>query len=167
MPSDLLLSVLVDLWDYCTAVLKCSYPYYRHSLYPLLIQNPLVFSSVPIFLVEHKIQELILCYIHAWTDICSTTYLNDSFKLEIIFPQNSGWFFFCLFFLGPHLRHMEAPRLGVQSELQLPAYSTATATQDLSRVCDLHNSSWQRWILNPLSEVRGRTHVLMDPIWVL
>ena len=31
-------------------------------------------------------------------------------------------------FLGPHPRHMvEVPRLGVQLELQLPAYTTATA----------------------------------------
>ena len=29
-------------------------------------------------------------------------------------------------FLGPHLRHMEVPRLGVESELQSPAYTTAT-----------------------------------------
>ena len=28
-------------------------------------------------------------------------------------------------FLGPHLRHMKVPRLGVTSELQLPAYTTA------------------------------------------
>ena len=41
------------------------------------------------------------------------------------------------FFLGPLLRHMEVPRLGVESELQLPAYTTATAAQDPSRVCDL------------------------------
>ena len=33
-------------------------------------------------------------------------------------------------FLGPHPWHMEAPRLGVHSELQLPAYATATATPD-------------------------------------
>ena len=32
---------------------------------------------------------------------------------------------------------MEVPRLGVQLELQLPAYTAATATQDLSAVCDL------------------------------
>ena len=25
-------------------------------------------------------------------------------------------------FLGPHLQHMEVPRLGVESDLQLPAY---------------------------------------------
>ena len=37
-------------------------------------------------------------------------------------------FFFC--FLGLHLQHMEVPRLGVKLELQLPAYTTATAMQD-------------------------------------
>ena len=55
-------------------------------------------------------------------------------------------------FLGPHLRHMEVPRLGVKSELQLPPYPTATATQDLNCICDLHHSSRQCQILNPPSE---------------
>ena len=36
---------------------------------------------------------------------------------------------------------MEVPRLDVKSELQLLAYTTATATQELSHVCDLHHSS--------------------------
>ena len=58
---------------------------------------------------------------------------------------------------------MEVPRLGVESELQLPAYTTATATQDLRRLCDLHHSSWQCWILNPLSEARDGTCILIDP----
>ena len=35
--------------------------------------------------------------------------------------------FFSPFFLGLHLRHMEVPRLGIEWELQLPAYTTATA----------------------------------------
>ena len=43
---------------------------------------------------------------------------------------------------------MEVPRLGVELELQLPAYTTATATQDLSHVCNLYHSSWQYQILN-------------------
>ena len=30
----------------------------------------------------------------------------------------------------------------VESELYLPAYTTATATQDPSQVCNLHYSSW-------------------------
>ena len=49
------------------------------------------------------------------------------------------------------------------SELQLPAYTTAIATQDLSLVCDWHHSSQQRWILNPLSEARDQTGNLMVP----
>ena len=57
---------------------------------------------------------------------------------------------------------MEVPRLGVESELQLPAYTTATATLDQSCICDLHHSSWQRRIFNPQSEARDQTHVLMD-----
>ena len=44
------------------------------------------------------------------------------------------FFFFFLVFLGPHLRHMEVPRLGVEAELQLPAYTTATATPDPSHI---------------------------------
>ena len=39
--------------------------------------------------------------------------------------------------------------------------ATATAMQDPSHICDLHHSSWQCWILNPLSKVRDQTHVLM------
>jgi len=46
---------------------------------------------------------------------------------------------------------MEVPMLGVKLELQLLAYATARATQDLSHVCDLLYSSWQLQILNPLS----------------
>ncbi|XP_020950482.1 uncharacterized protein LOC100620498 isoform X3 [Sus scrofa] len=37
-----------------------------------------------------------------------------------------------------------------------------TATLDLSRICDLYVSLQQHWILNPLSEARDRTPVLMD-----
>jgi len=62
---------------------------------------------------------------------------------------------------------MEVPRLGVKSELQLPAYTTATATPDPSRIFDLRHSSWQCCIFNPLSEPRGGTCILMDTGGVL
>ena len=42
----------------------------------------------------------------------------------------------------------------VELELQLQAYSTAMATLDPSLICNLHPSSRQCQILNPLSEVR-------------
>ena len=74
--------------------------------------------------------------------------------------------FLFFFWGGAHLQHMEVPRLGVESELQLPAYTTATATQDLSRVCDLYYSSQQRQILNPLSQARDQTPSLMVPSWI-
>ena len=57
---------------------------------------------------------------------------------------------------------MKVPRLRVKLELHLPAYATATATQDPSHICDLHHSSWQCWILNSLSEARDQTCILMD-----
>ena len=62
-----------------------------------------------------------------------------------------------------HPRHMEIPRLGVKLELQLPAYTTGTATPDLSCICDLHHSSWQCCFLNPLSKATDWTCNLMVP----
>ena len=59
---------------------------------------------------------------------------------------------------------MEVPRLGVEYELQLPAYATATATPDISRICSLHHGSWQRWIPNSF-RARDWTQVLMDICW--
>ena len=57
---------------------------------------------------------------------------------------------------------MEVPSLGVELELQLPTYTIASATWDLSYVCDLHHSSQQHWIPNPLSKARNQTRVLID-----
>ena len=66
-------------------------------------------------------------------------------------------FFFC-FPLRPW--HMEVPRLGFKSELQLQANAKATATPDPSCTCYLLCSLLQRWILNPLSEARDQTRNL-------
>ena len=45
-------------------------------------------------------------------------------------------FLFVFVFLGLHPQHTEVSRLGAESELQLPAYAKATATKDLSCICD-------------------------------
>ena len=74
---------------------------------------------------------------------------------------------FSFFFSGPHPQHMEVSRLGVKSELQLPAYATARAMPDPSLMCNLHHSSQQCRILPPLSKARDQTHVLMDTRQVL
>ena len=72
----------------------------------------------------------------------------------------SIFFSFFFFFIGLHFQHMEVPGLGGQLELQLLANTTATATPDLSHICDLHQSLWQHWILKPPSESRDRSRIL-------
>ena len=47
--------------------------------------------------------------------------------------------------------------------VELLAYARATTTPDLSLIHDLHHSSWQRRIFNPLSEARDQTPILMVP----
>ena len=71
---------------------------------------------------------------------------------EETFPQS--FFFFFFFFLGPHPQHMEVLRLGVKSKLQLLAYASAITMWYLNCICDLHHSSRQCRILNPLNEAR-------------
>ena len=82
--------------------------------------------------------------------------------------HNMARLFVCLFvyFLGLHSWHMLVPRWGIQPELQLPAFATATAMQDLSHICDPHHSSWQRQTLNPLTEARNWTWSLKVPSWI-
>ena len=54
------------------------------------------------------------------------------------------------------------PWLGVQSELWYLSYARPTAMWDLRCVCNLHHSSLQCWILNPLNKTRDQTSILMD-----
>ena len=49
--------------------------------------------------------------------------------------HNKNYYSFFFHFLGLHLWHIDVPRLGAESELQLPAYATATTMQELICVC--------------------------------
>ena len=96
-------------------------------------------------------------------------FLSCSFPLTVNHTTSEAertFFFFC--FLGLHTQHTEVPRLGVESELQLPAYISATLMQDPSRICDLHHSSLQpnEQGLNTLSVTSDCTCSLMDISWV-
>ena len=104
-----------------------------------------------------------------WIERCGSysNFAQYTFNKICLVFRTLLWFLFvcllvCLFFafLGMHLQHMKVPSLGVEWELQLPAYTTAT--QDPSLICDLHHSSQQYRILNPLSEARDQTRNLMD-----
>ena len=68
------------------------------------------------------------------------------------------FFFFSFFFFFFFLHFKATPtaygsfQTRVESELQLPAYARATAMLALICICDLHHSSQQHQVLNPLSE---------------
>ena len=61
-------------------------------------------------------------------------------------------YLFIYVFLGLHLCCMEVPRLGAKSEPWPQACAIATASPDLSHICNLCCSLGQCQILNPLSE---------------
>ena len=66
--------------------------------------------------------------------------MNVCFTFSWVIPMNGmarlygrgvfNLFFFFFFFLGPHLQHMEVPRLTVESELQLLPIPQLAATVD-------------------------------------
>ena len=62
------------------------------------------------------------------------------------------FFFFFFLFIAPMA--YRSSRAGAESELQPPAFMTAMTTLDPSYICELHFSSWQRRILNPLDKAR-------------
>ena len=77
--------------------------------------------------------------------------------VSYFFQEKKSLFIHLFFFLV-----MEIPRLGMESELQLPAYTIATATRDPSSICDLHHDSQQGWIADPVSKARDQTYTLLD-----
>ena len=79
-------------------------------------------------------------WFHKSTGIFSSLFLHSHSAPPFFFFWSFILSFF-FFFSGPHLQLMEVPRLRAKSEMQLPAFTTATATPDLSHVCHLHHSS--------------------------
>ena len=69
-----------------------------------------------------------------------------------------------LFVKQLHLLHMDVSGLKVKLGLQLPAYTTATATPDPNHNWKLYSSLQQHQIFNPLSKARDPTHLLTDTI---
>lgn len=69
-------------------------------------------------------------------------------------------FVFVLLLFRAALNAYGSSQIGVKLELQLPAYTTGTAMQNPSHVRNLHSSATH--ILNPLSEARDQTCILMD-----
>ena len=105
----------------------------------------------------------------SWNIFCDLTMYSVRFLfyvgyiVKIFFSLLFVFFLLFIYFCfsGLHLQHMEFPRLGVELEPQLPASATTTAMRDLIYIFNLHHSSQQCWILNPLIEARNLTHILL------
>ena len=117
---------------------------------------------------------LVLCPVNfSFLDLPGLTSLPPSVRVSVGSPGFSptllkpgksikgGIWGNCFFFLGLNLRHMGISRLAVKLERPSPVYTTAIATQGPSHVWDLHHSSQQHWIPDPLGEARDGTHILM------
>ena len=81
-------------------------------------------------------------------------YLHDQKKAGVAISI----YFFCLFRAAPTAYGSSQAR----GQFGAVATGTTTAMPDLSHVCDLHHSSEQHWILNPLSKARDQICFLMD-----
>ena len=92
-------------------------------------------------------------------DCCNSTFLPSEVYMCVLF---FGLFFVCFFafwgFFFFFFCFYGSSQAEGQTELQL----LATAMPDPNHIFDLQRSSWQYWILNPLSRSRDRTHILMD-----
>ena len=75
-------------------------------------------------------------------------------------------FFFCLFRAAP-MAHGSSHAAGWIGAAAAGLYHSHTKTRSEPCICDLHHSSRQHHILNPLSEARGRKCILLDTSWAL
>ena len=100
-------------------------------------------------------------------------WLQSFFFSFLFFSFLFSFLSFCFFRATPEAYGSSHAR--VKLELQLPASTIATETQDPSRVCKLHHSSPQCWILNLLSMAGDQTHIswtlvgfiIAEPQWEL
>ena len=114
-------------------------------------------TNISFCVTQWQVQEKMECCCFNFQFLKTTKKIKADFFLSFSF--------FC--FSGPDLQHMEeAPRIGAELELQSLASATATAMQDPSLICNVHHSSRQRRIPNPLSKARDRTHILIETSWI-
>ena len=110
------------------------------------LETYLIFNSNFVFF-KFKSNLLIHCFKHPTSLSSLNVYL---------------FFFFFFFFFRAAPTAYGVPQLGVESELQLPACTTATAIPDPSHICTICHRLWQCQIFNPLSKAREQTCILMD-----
>ena len=87
-------------------------------LLALIIQMPATEEGLQSFKSEEPLSNanISLYPSHASSGVLSKIILKGCYEFSSAYHR---FIFYYFFFLGPHLQYMEAPRLGVESELQL------------------------------------------------
>ena len=117
-------SIQISLtWSSIENLLDCHYSNFSFFFlvisYPLdlMFRDPGTYSSISYYLA-----------LFIWGDVLEKDCRAANLVFNLPYLPRVSLFYFLSFFLELHLRHVEIPRLGVKSELQLLAYTTATAT---------------------------------------
>ena len=120
-----------------------------------------------------------MCVLFAWkcSIVCIHRYnYPNQCVCSYIFIFHIFWLFVSFFFSFSFFLFTSTPVANRSSQARgqiraaAETYTTATAMQDPSRICDLHHSLWQYQILNPLNEARDRTasswrlHGVLNPL---
>ena len=104
-------------------------------------------------------------------DIYFSRFLTDTyFSTNPVWLQVQNWLWINSFLggWGLFLSFRATPMTYGGSQARSPVRTVAaglrraTATWDPSSICDLHHSSWQHRLHNPLSEAGDGNHILMD-----
>ena len=81
------------------------------------------------------------------------------FPFNLLLPS---FFFFFFLILGPYPWYMEVPRLGSNQSCSFWPTTQPQQCQIWAASVTYTTSSWQHWILNPLSKAGDQTCILMD-----
>ena len=126
-----------------------SYPYVKN---PRDSTKKIYLSLPGFFQLAYALQVHPCC--HRWQDFI----LIMAEQYPIVYICNILFIFFFLF-MATRGAYGNSQARG-QIELKLPTYTTATATQDPSFICNLRHSLRQCWILDPQTEAKDQTHIL-------
>ena len=156
-----------------------SFPYFykgRGLLYTSEPQEAVLLVNLSISLLVYPPRRIDLSNWWKWRKNTEWSYMHETLACIYLFSppvlsqhrkfdlvgRSIFLFFFFFCFLRLNLWHMEVLGPGVELELQLLTYPTATAVPDPSCICDLCRSLWQCQILNPLSGARDWVRIFID-----
>ena len=131
-------------------------------------------TSLPLFLVSTYLQHHLFsrCLLLAVPLTCHTqTHAGDLLYFLCLEYSSSRYLYCSIFFSGlfraaPMKYGSSQARDPVEAVAASLDHSHSNAGSDPSCICNLHHSSRQHQILNPVIKARDRTRILTDTSWI-